>query len=202
VGVLPALTRLDPAIDGHGPMSLTPAQQLLWALSICMFGACLAVLVALRVIFPLPLTIFRTCTRVHPGCPPPPTPNLWWVWVYLLAVVAAVTGFGALHDTGVCFAVPLRAQVIVREKLKFPSGTATAAMIATLHHAPPPVSGRGPLKAHENLWQSPVSLPPPPHTHIQDWGHMRVSWSFLGTLLAFSFSPPPIWTLLCLVNNL
>ncbi|KAF8852403.1 oligopeptide transporter-like protein [Acephala macrosclerotiorum] len=34
---------------------------------------------------------------------------------------------------GVVFAVPLRKQVIVREKLKFPSGTATALMIGVLH---------------------------------------------------------------------
>lgn len=30
---------------------------------------------------------------------------------------------------GVVFAVPLRKEVIIREKLKFPSGTATALMI-------------------------------------------------------------------------
>lgn len=34
---------------------------------------------------------------------------------------------------GVVFAVPLRRQVIIREKLKFPSGTATALMINVLH---------------------------------------------------------------------
>ncbi|KAL7276776.1 OPT superfamily [Rhizina undulata] len=34
---------------------------------------------------------------------------------------------------GVFFAVPLRRQVIIREKLKFPSGTATALMISVLH---------------------------------------------------------------------
>ena len=34
---------------------------------------------------------------------------------------------------GVVFAVPLRKQVIVREKLRFPSGTATALMIGVLH---------------------------------------------------------------------
>lgn len=34
---------------------------------------------------------------------------------------------------GVIFAVPLRRQVIVREKLKFPSGTACALMIGVLH---------------------------------------------------------------------
>ncbi|KAL8756404.1 MAG: hypothetical protein Q9199_002966 [Rusavskia elegans] len=34
---------------------------------------------------------------------------------------------------GVIFAVPLRKQVIIREKLKFPSGTATALIISVLH---------------------------------------------------------------------
>jgi OPT family oligopeptide transporter len=34
---------------------------------------------------------------------------------------------------GVVFAVPLRKQFIIREKLKFPSGTATALMIGVLH---------------------------------------------------------------------
>ncbi|KAF2465503.1 OPT superfamily oligopeptide transporter [Lindgomyces ingoldianus] len=34
---------------------------------------------------------------------------------------------------GVVFAVPLRREVIIREKLKFPSGTATALMIKVLH---------------------------------------------------------------------
>ncbi|KAI5798026.1 oligopeptide transporter-like protein [Peziza echinospora] len=34
---------------------------------------------------------------------------------------------------GVFFAVPLRKQVIIKEKLKFPSGTATALMISVLH---------------------------------------------------------------------
>lgn len=34
---------------------------------------------------------------------------------------------------GVFFAVPLRKEVIIREKLKFPSGTATALMIGVLH---------------------------------------------------------------------
>ncbi|KAG0233262.1 hypothetical protein BGX31_004880 [Mortierella sp. GBA43] len=37
---------------------------------------------------------------------------------------------------GVFIAVPLRKQVIVKEKLPFPSGTATAQMIAVLHNTP------------------------------------------------------------------
>ncbi|OZJ04883.1 hypothetical protein BZG36_02520 [Bifiguratus adelaidae] len=37
---------------------------------------------------------------------------------------------------GVFFAVPLRVQTIIREKLRFPSGTATAQMISVLHGKP------------------------------------------------------------------
>lgn len=39
----------------------------------------------------------------------------------------------AIAFFGVFFAVPLRVQTILKEKLKFPSGTATAQMIKTLH---------------------------------------------------------------------
>ncbi|PBP16706.1 OPT oligopeptide transporter [Diplocarpon rosae] len=42
---------------------------------------------------------------------------------------------------GVVFAVPLRRQVIIREKLKFPSGTATALMISVLHGKKATVDG-------------------------------------------------------------
>jgi uncharacterized oligopeptide transporter (OPT) family protein len=48
---------------------------------------------------------------------------------------------------GVFLAVPLRRQVIVKEKLVFPSGTATAQLIALLHHAPSPVQGLNPTPA-------------------------------------------------------
>jgi len=43
---------------------------------------------------------------------------------------------------GVVFAVPLRRQVIIREKLKFPSGTATALMIGVLHGKEGPPSAK------------------------------------------------------------
>jgi OPT family oligopeptide transporter len=39
---------------------------------------------------------------------------------------------------GVFFAIPLRKETIIREKLKFPSGTATAQMISLLHQRPDP----------------------------------------------------------------
>ncbi|KAF3006870.1 hypothetical protein E8E13_010895 [Curvularia kusanoi] len=49
---------------------------------------------------------------------------------------------------GVVFAVPLRREMIIREKLKFPSGTATALLIKVLHgekdsQTPAPQHGRG-----------------------------------------------------------
>jgi uncharacterized oligopeptide transporter (OPT) family protein len=37
---------------------------------------------------------------------------------------------------GVCFAAPLRVPFILREALRFPSGTATAQLIAVLHRVP------------------------------------------------------------------
>ncbi|KAJ2572432.1 OPT super [Coemansia sp. RSA 1813] len=44
----------------------------------------------------------------------------------------------ALTFFGVFFAIPLRKQTIIREKLRFPSGTATAQMISVLHKRPDP----------------------------------------------------------------
>ncbi|ORE19289.1 OPT superfamily oligopeptide transporter [Rhizopus microsporus] len=41
---------------------------------------------------------------------------------------------------GVFFAIPLRKQTIIREKLRFPSGTATAQMISLLHEQPDPTA--------------------------------------------------------------
>jgi hypothetical protein len=51
---------------------------------------------------------------------------------------------------GVVFAVPLRREVIIREKLKFPSGTATALMIQVLH---------GDEKSKKRIEQSSGSAP-------------------------------------------
>jgi len=49
---------------------------------------------------------------------------------------------------GVAFAVPLRREVIIREKLKFPSGTATALVIGVLHGNP---NGAGLTKVESGL---------------------------------------------------
>eukprot|EP00873_Tetraselmis_striata_P000447 jgi/Tetstr1/420711/TSEL_011794.t1 len=57
----------------------------------------------------------------------PPGGGVWLSPPQMLAWGAALAFFG------VFFAVPLREQVIVREQLPFPSGTATAKVIAILH---------------------------------------------------------------------
>ncbi|KAF9364858.1 hypothetical protein BGX34_000149 [Mortierella sp. NVP85] len=49
----------------------------------------------------------------------------------------------AIAFFGVFIAVPLRKQVIINEKLPFPSGTATAQMIGVLHNAPLVVQEKG-----------------------------------------------------------
>jgi uncharacterized oligopeptide transporter (OPT) family protein len=73
---------------------------------------------------------------------------------------------------GVVFAVPLRRQVIIGEKLKFPSGTATALMIGVLHGkeaiAEGPIENREEIagepdeeevdKRNQSSWKSKVKL--------------------------------------------
>lgn len=51
---------------------------------------------------------------------------------------------------GVFFAVPLRKQVLIKEKLKFPSGTATAEMITILHKKASTETGGHPSKASKD----------------------------------------------------
>ena len=60
-----------------------------------------------------------------------PWSNFWALTLWALSI----------SFFGVFFAVPLRKQTILREKLKFPSGTATAEMIRVLHWHPPILVG-------------------------------------------------------------
>ncbi|WVO15478.1 hypothetical protein L204_103136 [Cryptococcus depauperatus] len=62
---------------------------------------------------------------------------------------------------GVFLAAPLRRQVIVKEKLVFPSGTATAKLISLLHQTPPPASldGNG-SRAYRRLRRPSTSISP------------------------------------------
>ncbi|KAI9591589.1 OPT oligopeptide transporter protein-domain-containing protein [Syncephalis fuscata] len=57
-------------------------------------------------------------------------------------------GFG-IAFFGVFFAIPLRKQTIIKEKLRFPSGTATAQMISLLHQQPDPTEEEEKNKGHK-----------------------------------------------------
>ncbi|WEW54936.1 OPT super [Emydomyces testavorans] len=103
---------------------------------------------------------------------------------------------------GVVFAVPLRKEVIVREKLKFPSGTATALMIRVLHggghQAEKTKDTRGRLNADRQETErlivhqdevAQVSKPSDGRDHRQDWkGKIR--------LLVLAFGASAFYTLL------
>jgi OPT oligopeptide transporter protein len=108
---------------------------------------------------------------------------------------------------GAIFAVPLRKEVIIREKLRFPSGTATALMIRMLHgksaeKVPGDATGRqevlGQIPASNAPTRTPVSTPTRPSVEIK--GDARNDWRSKIRLLigafaisAFYVSVPYYW---------
>lgn len=101
---------------------------------------------------------------------------------------------------GVVFAVPLRRQVIIREKLKFPSGTATALMIGVLHGKEAKTSA--PIE-RVNSRDSRVQIDTSAQTYAED-GLMDVegvgssqqsSWKSKVRLLVISFAVSGLYTL-------
>ncbi|KAI9472431.1 MAG: OPT oligopeptide transporter protein-domain-containing protein [Benjaminiella poitrasii] len=118
---------------------------------------------------------------------------------------------------GVFFAIPLRKQTIIRERLKFPSGTATAQMISLLHQqAPltsqaPPASlrhrrlGRRTLTTEEEQ-QPLLRQQQPQQQQLQQYYYTNMtvddhysgeySWSLKLNSLLVSFSISSAYTLL------
>ncbi|RFU34558.1 hypothetical protein B7463_g1816, partial [Scytalidium lignicola] len=105
---------------------------------------------------------------------------------------------------GVVFAVPLRKQVIIREKLKFPSGTATALMIGVLHGAGGKSEGAtASLQTSESAQRIPSNDPsvsgrerntaPDEEDHIKD---QRKDWKSKVRLLVISFAISGLFTLM------
>jgi uncharacterized oligopeptide transporter (OPT) family protein len=111
---------------------------------------------------------------------------------------------------GVVFAVPLRRQVIIREKLKFPSGTATALMIGVLHgkegfpHAKS-IGGMQELDPDEPSTPSPnQSLLVQAQADLQqqapedlEAAQRSSSWKAKVRLLAISFAVSGVYTMSC-----
>ncbi|KAH7397748.1 oligopeptide transporter-like protein [Cadophora sp. MPI-SDFR-AT-0126] len=100
---------------------------------------------------------------------------------------------------GVVFAVPLRRQVIIREKLKFPSGTATALMIEVLHGKEATVDGpisRTTSRDPSSLAAASVARSDHGFGDVEevDKGQMS-SWKARVKLLTISFAISGIYTL-------
>lgn len=91
---------------------------------------------------------------------------------------------------GVFFAVPLRRQVIIREKLKFPSGTATALMISVLHGDPEGI--RTELEEEEGEEEGLVSN----YTAPQNTKFSQNAWKQKTKILLRSFAVSGIYTLI------
>ncbi|KAI8080101.1 OPT oligopeptide transporter protein-domain-containing protein [Gilbertella persicaria] len=103
---------------------------------------------------------------------------------------------------GVFFAIPLRKQTIIREKLKFPSGTATAQMISLLHQIPDPttlVSHSNSVRKRKRPEYQPLIQKTQTHYATvpqQNQASFEYSWSLKLHGLIASFTASSIYTLL------
>jgi OPT family oligopeptide transporter len=94
---------------------------------------------------------------------------------------------------GVVFAVPLRKQVIIREKLKFPSGTATALMIGVLHGKE--TNADGPLTAQSTREPMPEVSHEEADVEELNKSQQQGSWRSKIKLLVISFAISGLYTL-------
>jgi uncharacterized oligopeptide transporter (OPT) family protein len=102
---------------------------------------------------------------------------------------------------GVVFAVPLRKEVIVREKLKFPSGTATALMIGVLHGGEKQKNAKGEDQEDEEEGRA-LMDEVRRDSHEQGRGESqdeaaKRDWKRQIRLLTYSFSISGVYVCLC-----
>ena len=97
---------------------------------------------------------------------------------------------------GVVFAVPLRRQVIIKEKLKFPSGTATALMIGVLHGKEATAEGPVlPQGSRDPAAQESVEEDEDADMEELNNSRQQSSWKSRVKLLVISFAISGIYTL-------
>jgi uncharacterized oligopeptide transporter (OPT) family protein len=97
---------------------------------------------------------------------------------------------------GVVFAVPLRRQVIIREKLKFPSGTATALMIGVLHGKEATADGPiTPQRSQDPSTQETVEEHEEADVEELNKSQQQSSWKSKVKLLVISFAISGLYTL-------
>jgi len=104
----------------------------------------------------------------------------------------------ALCYFGVVFAVPLRRQVIIRERLKFPSGTATALMIGVLHGRETVNEPAGIGLTRDNMQQDGSQSATLSELRLTDenFNDQKASWKSKVNLLITSFAISGFYTLL------
>ncbi|KAJ2500960.1 OPT super [Coemansia sp. RSA 1972] len=110
----------------------------------------------------------------------------------------------ALAFFGVFFGVPLRRQMVVKEKLRFPSGTATAQMISVLHKRDDPTDGveesvnnglrRRERRADDAISEQSVSGSNEPHEDTAKFGDSE--WTTKLVALGGSFAISGAYALL------
>ena len=101
---------------------------------------------------------------------------------------------------GVVFAVPLRKQVIIREKLRFPSGTASALMIGVLHgketKADGPVAVNGEESEAVHAQNSTTDIEEEDKPSLSSWRAkvklLLISFAISGFLTVATYFVPPL----------
>ncbi|KAF7309723.1 OPT oligopeptide transporter [Mycena indigotica] len=139
-------------------------------------------------------------------------------WISAVGWSCAVAFFGSvplpnlavlLIHPSVFLSPPIRKQVIVKEKLAFPSGTATAQLIAVLHEIPPPetsIRRRQGYSAVENEdqtvqdevesdEQTPLYTPASDSAQSESWKAFGSSFIAAGTLTLFAYFFPAIFSI-------
>ena len=100
----------------------------------------------------------------------------WWQLVIWALSVAYL---------GVFFAVPLRRQMVVEEKLRFPTGTATANTIVAMFSEGGDAEKRARVLV---VWAVGAGLFTLASHFVPQLGHPTIEWSFFGTMAAWGFS--------------
>ncbi|KAJ7650194.1 OPT oligopeptide transporter protein-domain-containing protein [Roridomyces roridus] len=122
-----------------------------------------------------------------------------------LSWIAAIGWSCSIAFFGVFLSPPLRKQVIVKEQLAFPSGTATAQLIAVLHKMPPPdttVRRRVGFVAleedetehHQEDEQVDDTLAPD-NVQSEGWHALSSSFAASGVLTLFAYFFPAIFSI-------
>ncbi|MCJ1246732.1 hypothetical protein MMC30_003941 [Trapelia coarctata] len=100
---------------------------------------------------------------------------------------------------GVFIAVPLRKEVIIREKLKFPSGTATALMIGVLHGNTEGVEKQDPMETirarSRDMLRPSRSLDRQEEPSLEEEADKRSDWKGRIRLLIIAFAVSAVYTL-------